>query len=426
MRVAHRLSGVLESLWHIPKSWSRRHQPVRRNFWLQVLGGGGAFIAWRYSSPQLVLPWIGHHLSLAYILIALIFPLFEFGVVIAKLLITPRVMRFAVRKRSVTATGLSLAGAVALVYAATARFSPSIAAVALLSCALMIGIVGGVQSVARSDLRAKTVARPVRGKVMAQGTALGGALTLVVSFVIWALLPDVAGNHIILLWLAVGCWLGFAGAHYALLERPSEPVAEQTAWDQIRSGASLIVEYPWFRRLLIWRALLLSVVLAVPFYAIHAATLNGASAQHLSAFVVATSVGMLLSGPVWGRILDRSTALVGAAGSILAAAAGLFILLLDHFGDPAAPFAHAFIFIPLTLARAGVVQARTRMISVMAPPEHRPAMVAISSAALTVVGIIFALILGAAGHLHDIRTPLVILIVLNVAAAVYAKRVLPS
>jgi hypothetical protein len=33
-----------------------------------------------------------------------------------------------------------------------------------------------------------------------------------------------------------------------------------------------------------------------------------------------------------------------------------------------------------------------------------------------------ALIVGAAGHLHDIRTPLAILIACNVAAALYVRR----
>jgi len=37
-------------------------------------------------------------------------------------------------------------------------------------------------------------------------------------------------------------------------------------------------------------------------------------------------------------------------------------------------------------------------------------------------GIVAALILGAAGHLHDIRTPLALLILANIGAALYARR----
>jgi hypothetical protein len=49
-------------------------------------------------------------------------------------------------------------------------------------------------------------------------------------------------------------------------------------------------------------------------------------------------------------------------------------------------------------------------------------MVAFNNALLAFAGICAALVLGAAGHLHDIRTPLAMLIVANIGAALYARR----
>jgi hypothetical protein len=49
-------------------------------------------------------------------------------------------------------------------------------------------------------------------------------------------------------------------------------------------------------------------------------------------------------------------------------------------------------------------------------------MAGFSNALLACAGIVVALIIGAAGHLHDIRTPLVLLILCNAAAALYARR----
>ncbi|MGH6915959.1 MAG: MFS transporter, partial [Geminicoccales bacterium] len=179
---------------------------------------------------------------------------------------------------------------------------------------------------------------------------------------------------------------------------------------------------PWFARFLVLRALLLSIELAIPFYAIHAASLHAPSAQNLSAFVVAISLGLVLSGPIWGRLTDRHGALVTAAAALLAAGAGVLVLVLDQVGDPNAPFFHASLFLPLSLARAGVVLARTRLLSVNAPAADRPAMIGLSNALLACVAVVVALLVGAAGHLHDIRTPLVILILFNIAAALYARR----
>ena len=404
----------------------RMRQPSRRNFWLNLAGGSGLVMAWEFGNPQLVLPWISHHLPAAYILVALLVPLYQCGLVASQLLVAPLVAGISLRKRAVSTFGLLLAGLFALIYAVASIATPAVAAVALLLCAGLLGMSFGVLNICTSDLQAKTVPRRIRGKVLAQGTAIGGALALGATFLIWTAIPDLAGNHLILLWLAVGAWLGFAGAYRAVREVPSEPVAKQSGLALVRHGLTLVARYPWFSRYVAARVLLLSVELSVPFYAIHAASLHGPSARNLSAFVVAMSLGMILGGPIWGRMLDRHTAAVATAGALLVAAIGVVVLIMDQLGDPAAPFSHAFLFLPLAFAVDGVIHARIRWISVKAPAADRPALLALSSALLACAGILVALALGAAGHLHDIRMPLVILIVLNVAAAVYAKRALPG
>ncbi|MEM7021675.1 MAG: hypothetical protein AAF637_03690 [Pseudomonadota bacterium] len=398
-------------------------QPSRRNFWLNLAGGSGLVMAWEFGNPQLVLPWISHHLPAAYILVALLVPLYQGGLVASQLLVAPLVARMSLRKQAVSTIGLVLAGLFALIYAIASVATPALAAVSLLLCAGLVGVSFGVLNITTSDLQAKTVARRVRGKVLAQGTAIGGALTLCATFLIWTLVPDLAGNHLILLWLAVGGWLGFAAAYRAVREVPSETVAKQSGLALVRQGLSLVTLYPWFSRYIAARVLLLSVELSVPFYAIHAASMHGPSARNLSVFVVAMSLGMILGGPVWGRLLDRHTSAVAVSGALLVAVIGVGVLVMDQLGDPAAPFTHAFLFLPLAFAVDGVIHARIRWISVKAPAADRPALLALSSALLACAGILVALALGAAGHLHDIRTPLVILIALNVVAAIYVARV---
>jgi hypothetical protein len=69
--------------------------------------------------------------------------------------------------------------------------------------------------------------------------------------------------------------------------------------------------------------------------------------------VVAIALGLVLSGPIWGRIIDCRNALVAAAAAWLAAAAGVLVLVTGLLGDPALPFWHALLFLPLSLARQG-------------------------------------------------------------------------
>lgn len=56
------------------------------------------------------------------------------------------------------------------------------------------------------------------------------------------------------------------------------------------------------------------------------------------------------------------------------------------------------------------------------PSGVKPAMFGLSNALLTCASIVVAVIVGIAGHLHDIRTPLVILILGTVAVAFYVPR----
>jgi hypothetical protein len=67
----------------------RKGQPSRRNFRLHVLGGGGLLMALQFGNPRLVLPWISHDLAVAYILIALLVPLFQVGLVVSQLMRRP-------------------------------------------------------------------------------------------------------------------------------------------------------------------------------------------------------------------------------------------------------------------------------------------------------------------------------------------------
>ncbi|MEM7021672.1 MAG: MFS transporter [Pseudomonadota bacterium] len=395
----------------------RLRQPSRWNFWIQVLGGGGLLMALQFGNPRMVLPWISHHLGVAYILVVMLVPLYQAGLVFSQLTAAPLVTRLALRKRLVAGIGLFLACLFALIFAVAETLSPAIAAIALLACATTFGMTLGIFNVGNMDLLSKTVPPRVRGKVLARRAALGGALTLIGTFAIWILVPRVDSNHLMLLWFAVFAWIGAAAAYAAVLEAPSEPARAGEASLSLQHAREIMAHHPWFPRLMGTGILLQSVEMAIPFYAVHAASLHDPSAHNLSAFVVAVALGFLLSGPIWGRLNDRNTRLTLTLSCSLAACAGICVLVFDQLGDPGLPYYHAMVFVPLALARQGSAQARARRLSVKAPTGERPAMASYNSAAVAFGGVCAGLLLGTAGHLHDIRTPLVMLIVASIVAA---------
>jgi len=151
---------------------------MRRNLTLHVLGGGGLVMALQFGNPEILLPWIGHHLGVAYVLIALLLPLVESGYVISQLVLAGHIGHMALRKRALIISGLLLAALFMLIFLAE-RLNPAIAAFALLVFAAAFGLSYGVFNLNNRDLVAKTVPRNLRGRVLAHRAALGGVLTSV-------------------------------------------------------------------------------------------------------------------------------------------------------------------------------------------------------------------------------------------------------
>ena len=407
---------------------SRRQRPrsrYRRNLTLQVLGVGGVNMALQFGSPEVVLPWVGHHLGVAYIVVAMLVPLVNAGYITSQLSLAALIGHVPLRKYGLIVAGVVLAAVFGLIFVAT-RVSPVGAALALLAFSVLFGLGFGAFMLSSNDLIGKTVPGQLHGRLLARGAAVGGVVTLGAVFALSMLMPAVAGNHIVLVWLAAGAWLGAVFVYAGVLEEPSRPQTSQSDAVSLRKSWHLIGKLPWYRHLLVLRVLLLSVELGITFYAIHAATLHGPTVQSLCGFVVAMSLGLVLGGPVWGRLVDHHNALALIIAATLAAASGVVVLIMDALGQPGGPFVHGLLFLPLSLAAEGSYQGRTRALLSRASERGRPTLIALGSALMAAAGVVVALVLGLVGHLHDIRTPLVILILLNIAAALYVPHALAA
>jgi MFS family permease len=390
--------------------------PFMRNYTFNLIGGGLLFVALQFGNMRLVVPWIDAQLGVAYILVALVVPVSQFGLIVAQLGIAPLIPRVAVRRKVVVWLSLVLALAVLVVFTAVTGLAPQAAALLLLVCALAYGVAHGAFNIAYEDLLAKTIPAARRATLVANRATLGGILTLLISAIVLIFVPEDEDNQARLLWLAVIGWLGVAAAYAGLNEPPSAPIHRRFSPDEFTRGYRLIGIYPWFQRVLIAQTLLLSVELAIPFYAIHAAALHDPSAQNLSVFVVATGIGVISSGLLWASFSAEARMAVGA---LLALLAGALTLVVEGFDLLGTPYFHAFVFALLTVGEQGAIQGHMVFMTNHAPAEDRPALIATSYATMRILGVGVALLLGAAGHLQDIRAPLVLLIIFNAAAALY-------
>ena len=103
-------------------------------------------------------------------------------------------------------------------------------------------------------------------------------------------------------------------------------------------------------------------------------------------------------------------------GAVLALLAGALALVIDVVEQWHIAYFHAFVFVLLTLGEQGVIQGQITYMADHAPPDDRPTLIGTTNAVMWTLGIVVALVLGAAGHLHHILTPLVVLMAFNAAA----------
>ncbi len=389
----------------------------KRNFWLQLLGGNAYVVALLLGNVRVILVWVATHLGFAFFLIALLVPLLQVGVIASQFLIAPHIGRFAFRKPTVLAAGGGVT-AILVAITITAEAAPrGLAEGLMVVCALGYGLVIAIFNVAYGDQLGKTIERSHRGRVISLQAALGGAVALAVVGVVQLVDHPLLSRHLALVWFSVAAWIIALFWFSALSEPPGKPKSAKITLVGAFFQVDLLRRHPWFRRLLMGRILMLSVELLVPFYVIHAATIHDPSVASFSAIVVAVSLGLFAGGPLWGFVVDRHAWLVATAAGVLAALGGATILLVDEILLAQVPYLHGAILFVIALARQGVNHSRKTIMLKLMPDAERPRFIATANGLMSIAGIAVAGVLGTVAQLHDLLTPLIILIGANLLAA---------
>ena len=180
-----------------------------------------------------------------------------------------------------------------------------------------------------------------RNQLLFAIAACSGILTIAVAFATqqWAADAAVLESHLILLWSGVGASLLTAALFLTIREAgngercapDAPPVPEASKMDLAGDGVGRLHSFlggavaeirqvAWFRRFLVARCLFLSVGLATPFYAIHAAGLHRDEQGTLGLFVLATGLGLIVGAVIWRPL--AASVLAGSDGRGLPHGAG--------------------------------------------------------------------------------------------------------
>jgi MFS family permease len=362
---------------------------VPRNFLLNALNGSATKLAEQLASPGLVLPWLLSALGAPAFLAGLLVPVRQAGSMLPQLAIAGQLRSF--KKRKWFWVGAGLVQAVALLLMALLVFTLNNPLVTGLAVVIFLGIfslASGVGSVSYKDVLAKTVPKGRRGVLLATRATVGGILALGAGLLLRTYVADANSltPYLILLLIAAALWFSAALLFAAIDEEDGATEGGRNALTEAKAGLRLLQEVPGFGRFIMARALLLSVPLSIPFYALDAKALTGSTASSLGIFVIAISFAQVLSSPFWGRFADHSSRTVMMLGGGLAVGVGLSALLFGVL--PSAwhsAYLYGVIFLLLGIAQSGVRLGRKTYLVDAAPADERPLYVAVSN---TIIGAI--------------------------------------
>jgi hypothetical protein len=391
-----------------------------RNFFAYLIANFLGKIADELASAKLILPWLLAVVGAPAAFTGFLVPIREAGVLVPQLVVAAAIRRLAIRK-GVWLLGAALSG-IALVGMATvsALFTGVAAGWAIVTLLIVFSLARGLCSVSAKDVLGKTISKGRRGALMGYSAALAGIVTLALGLYIQWFAGDTAtvGLMVVLLSAGAALWM-FAMIFFAAIrEQPGATEGGGNALAAALHSLGRLKTDAALRRFVIARALLLSVALAPPFYALLAQQRTQGDIAGLGMLIIASGLASSLSAPIWGKLGDRSSRLVMVIAAVAAGVLGIIVfasIALDSSWIRY-PLTHALLFFALTVFHSGVRLGRKVYLVDLATAQIRATYVAISN---TVIGIAM-LFGGAIGILADVFAIHYVILCLGILAATAA------
>jgi len=406
-------------------------QDARRNFAVLLGQGVSTGAANGLTSVNLVLPFLYTTAGAPVFFAGLLVPISTVARRIVQILAAPLVSAIRSNKRLIGLATFLLALAIVLISVTFNVVGAYWLVPIFLFAALVIGSAKGLSGLAFQDLIGRILSDERRRKLLFTQSSLAGLFVVVVAFGSQVIFQPGTSlvAHQELIWLGIGLFVLSALLVMAVREPMKRPAngAREGARTRgqiaaLRNSFRLAFALPWFGRFLIARTLYLSIELAIPFFSIHAASFHGNSISGLNAFVIAASIGLIVGGLLWPRIGKSSVDRILVLAAALTCIGGLLAMGIELRLLPQNIFCYAIVFVLVSLGTQGTKNGRTLYLLGMTTDEERPFCIAVANVTIGMVAIVFGALLGALASLKGVAWVILVLIILNILAALYTLR----
>lgn len=407
------------------------------NFRTLLSQGTFVNISYQFASANVVLPFIYLAVGAPVLFAGLILPIVQIANLVSPLVGAPLLRASPFRKWYLVLCVIIVAAAMSVIGLAAHSSEGKMWLVAVfLIVAGVVGISQGLSGMAFNDLIGRVLPQHRRSHLLFAQAGLAGVFTIVIAFGSQHLVEhtDALDEHLEMLWIGIVVMILSCFAAVLIRETPASsspkdvPLATHDTAPRIASDDGYIAQMKrvlrerWYRRYLVMRAFLLSIELATPFYALHAATQHADKHGSLSVFVIASSAALVVSGLVWRRVSDFSVRLVLRLAATLACLAGLLAIATELVPEIQYPWAHGVVFFLIVTARQGSSNARTLYVVNLTNDWERPYFLAISSVLIGALATAVAFAFGALAHLHSAIWPVWCIVAVNAVAFFYTWR----
>jgi hypothetical protein len=330
------------------------------------------------------------------------------------------------KKRGIAMTEIAIGTCLLVAMGVAATGIVPLIAIAFIAVFFLIGLIDEVQNLMLTDLLGDHVHSKSRMMMQYLQLGAGGLGAIGLALLLHELTKDNPpfSRHSVVIAVSATFFLLSALSILAMFEIRKTNSSESNKAKHL--GLSLkaniksifsMFEHAWFRRYLVMRMPLVVVSLSVPFFALIAAEAHHSSAKGLTAMIVSSASGYLVSAPLWQLLNMKSHRTVMVAGTLMVAITGIVLLAFHYLGIDHEVHLHAIALFIATVAVTGISSARKLYFLDVAPKEQRvQASAAIKSIArLTAVAMSAAL--AAVAHMHEVSLAVAFIVLCSLVAA---------
>lgn len=389
-------------------------------------------VAWTLGSPSIVLPFLAVSLELPMFIAGALVSIRMLGSMISDVFLAQPISARPQKKRGIALTEVGVGACLVLaVIVAATGVVPAIA-VAFIAAFFLIGLIEEIQSLMYTDLLGDHVQSKSRMIMHYLQLGVGGLGAIGLALLVHEITKENPpfSRHTAVIAVSVTFFVLSGLSILALSEIARDTEAKDAPHPKGKRKFSenftdivAMFDEAWFRRYMVMRLPLVVVSLSVPFFALIAAEAHHASAKGLTAMIISSASGYLVSAPLWQMVNMKSHRAVMVIGNLMVAATGAVLVTVHFLGVDHAVHLHAVALFIVTVAVTGISGARQLYFLDVAPKDQRVKGAAAVKSICRITAVILSAALAGVAHMHEVAWAIVFIILVSLFAAITCYRV---